>query len=324
METLKVKIYSAMREKDFIAKGACLLLAVILWAFIVNSKTEIARYKVPVAVKNLPSHLAVLNMSEKFAPIEIEGTKDELKSVNVKNIRAVVNLEKAVIGGPNRYEVAVESVQVPENVTISLVNPDIEIIIEKRDDRWIQVRPSITGTVRRGKVILDKQVIPDRVRISGPRSVVAAVESIDTEDVSVENASGEVQRQVGLKTGEYGDIDIGEKAVTVKVMVADIKDIIAVTVPVAVINGDKDYQYEARDQEVEVLVRTRNAAAVTPEEIDAYVDAAKLNLKNLPEEERDGPLYRDLPVTVSAQELGHAEIVSIMPKRALLRITRKK
>ncbi len=324
MEILKDKIFSAMREKDFMAKGVCLLLAVILWAFIINGKTEVATYRVPIVVKNLPAHLAVSGMSDKFAAVEIEGRKDEIKNVNVKGIRATVDLGKAVAGGPAAFEIVVEKNQVPEDVAISLVRGDVEVTVEKKEERWIRVRPVVTGAVRKGKVVLDKQVLPERVKISGPRSLVVDMDSVDTEDVSVENASGEIQRQVGLKKGEYRDIAFGETVFTVKVLVADLKDLVTLTVPISIINENRDYQYEARDQEVEVYVRARRAAGLTPEEVDAYVDAGKLNLKMLPEEERDGPLYRDLPVTVNAKNIGPGEIVSVMPKRALLRIVKKK
>ena len=288
-----------------------------------SRKTEILRYQMPI-VPGTSRPPRGFEVSDKFASIEIEGKKDELKNVNVKNIKASVSLEKAAIGGPGRFEIVVEKNQVPEDVAISLVRGDVEITVEKKEERWIRVRPIVTGTVRKGKVILDKQVIPERVKISGPRSLVVNIESIDTEDVSLENAAVETSRQVGLKKNEYQDIAFSEKLFTVKVLVADLKDLVAVTVPIAIVNGDREYQYEARDQEVEVYVRARNAVTVTPEDIDAYVDAGKLNLKAVPEEDRDGPLYRDLPVVVNANDIGPAEIVSIMPKRALLRIVKKK
>jgi hypothetical protein len=323
MKMLKERLFSAIRDKDYMAKGTCLLLAVILWAFIINGKTEILRYKIPIVVKNLPSQLAVSGMSDKYASIEIEGRKDELKSVNVKNIRAAVNLENAAIGGPRGYEIAVEKHQVPEDVSISLVRGEVEITVEKKEERWVRVRPAVTGSVRRGKVILDKQVIPERVKVAGPKSLISGIESVDTEAVSVEGAAGEVQRQVGLKKGPVKDITFSESVFTVKVLVADLKDLVAVTVPVAIINGARDYQYEIRDNEVEVYVRAKNGVAPTAEDIDAYVDAAKLNLKAVIVEDPKEPIYRDLPVAVSAKNISPADIVSIMPKRALIRIVKK-
>ncbi|MBN1497897.1 MAG: YbbR-like domain-containing protein [Spirochaetes bacterium] len=323
METLKQKVYAAIREKDFMAKGVCLLLAVILWALIINGKTAVERHRIPIVVNNLPAYLLISDMPEKYALIEIEGTKDQLKSFNLKNVRALVSLDKAVVGGPARYEITLEKNQVPEDVAVSLVRGDVEITVEKKEERWIRVRPSVTGTVRKGKVILDKQVIPERVKIAGPKSVVAGIESVETEDVSVESAAANIQRQVGLKRDENAGVTFGETIFIVKVTIADLKDLIPLTVPVAVINPAGEYEYELRDPEVQIYVRPKSGAVVTPEDIDAYVDAAKINMSQAIGDYPGEPVYRDLPVIVDSKLVGPGDIVSIMPKRALLRITRK-
>jgi YbbR domain-containing protein len=323
MWKIKVKIKTLAQERDFFAKGVCLLLAVILWAFIASAKSERLTYKIPIVVKNIPQDLAVSGMSDKYATIVLEGRKDELKSVNIKMIRASIDLTNAEVKEPKNYRILVEKQQVPEDVTITLVEKEVAVTVEKKEDRWIRVLPNITGSVRNGKIIIDKMVVPERVKISGPRSVINDVDSIETEDVSVENEGGDIQRQVGLKKERFKDISFNEKIFTVKVLITDLKDLVVVTVPVNVHGGAAEYEYEARDRDVEIYIRSRNYRKVTPGDVEAFVDAVHLNLKGLFDKDPAVVLYRDLPVFVRARNVNAADIISIMPKKALVKIYKK-
>lgn len=305
------------------AKGICLLLAVILWAFIMTGKTEKLRYKVPIVTRNLPANLAVTGLSGRYAMVLLEGRKDELKSVNIKNIKATVNMEKAEIGDSKAYPIQVEKLQVPEDVSISVVEPEVILTVEKKEDKWVRVVPAITGTAPKGKIIVDKTVLPERVRISGPKSVINDIESVDTEGVSVENETGELQRQVGLMKERYKDVTFNEKKFMVRVLITDLKDLVMVTAPVSIRNGAKEYEYEIRDREVEVYIRSKNNRPVAPGDLEAYVDAARVNLKALFEAERKDTVLKELPVAITGKNINIADIISVMPKKVLVRITRR-
>lgn len=323
MKVITERIMSVVRERDFLAKGVCLLLAVILWAFIVSGRTEKLRYKVPLFAKNLPANLAVSGLSGRSAVVLIEGKKEELKSVNIKNIRATVDLENAGPGGPRDYPVQVEKQEFPEDISISLVDREVALTIEKKEYRWVRVVPVITGQVGRGKIIIDKQVIPEQVMISGPRSAVNDIDSIETEEVSVESETGEMKRQVGLNAEKYKDLSFSEKSFTVRVLVTDLKDLEVITVPVGVKNAPREYEFEVKDREVEVYVRLAEKQTVTPGDIEAFIDAGKVNVRVLLAKEQKDTAVKDLPVVVTGGTINPADIISIMPKKVLVKITHK-
>ncbi len=312
-----------VRERDFLAKGVCLLLAVILWAFIISGKTEKLRYKVPLAIKNLPANMAVSGLSGRSAVVILEGKKEELKSVNIKNIRATVDLEKASLGGPRDYPVQVEKQEVPEDISISLVDREVTLTVEKKEYRWVRVVPLITGEVGKGKIIIDKQVVPEQVMISGPRSVINDIDSIETEEVSVENETGEMKRQVGLDAEKYKDISFSEKNFTVRVLVTDLKDLEVITVPVVVKNVPREYDYEVKDREVEVYIRLAEKQPVAPGDIEAFVDAGKVNARFLLAKERKDTVVKELPVAVAGKNMNATDIISVMPKKVMVKITHK-
>jgi hypothetical protein len=322
MNSMKEKIASAVREKDFLAKGVCLLLSVILWAFIVSGKTEKLRFKIPIMAKNLSTELAVSGMSERYATIILEGRKEELKSVNIKTIKAMIDMANAEIGGPKTYLIQIEK-QIPEDISISPVNSEVAVTVEKKEDKWITVVPSIVGSVRKGKIIVDKIVVPERVKISGPKSVISDIESVDTDDVSVDNESSDIQRQTGLNNEKFKDITFGEKTFTVKVLIMELKDLAVVNAPINVRNGIKDYDYEVKDRDVVVYVRSKNNLGVTPDDVDAYIDVGKLNIKKLFGNDQKTAVIRDAPIVVRGISINMADIISIMPKKAPVKIIKK-
>jgi hypothetical protein len=322
LNDVKVRIVSAIREKDFLAKGVCLLLAVILWAFIVSAKTETQRFKVPIMVKNLPSDLAVASMSERFTTIVLEGRKEELKSVNIKSIKAMIDLADAKIGDPKTYQIQIEK-QIPEDISVSPVNSDVVVSVDQKEDKWIAVVPVIVGTVQKGKIIIDKTVVPERVRISGPKSIVTDIESVNTEDVSVDNESSDIQRKAGLKTEKNKDIAFSENTVAVKVTITDLKDLAVVNAPVKVRNGNRDYSYEIKDRDVAVYVRLRNNLAVATDDVEAYIDMGRLNVKKLFGNNEKISAVQDMPIVVRGIKITMADIISIMPKKTQIKISKK-
>ena len=322
MNGIRKKIASAAREKDFLAKGVCLLLAVILWAFIVSGKTEKLRFKIPIVAKNLPADLAVSSMSDRYAAIILEGRKEELKSVNIKTIKAIIDMANAETGDPKTYQIQIEK-QMPEDISISPVNNEVAVKVEKKEDKWITVVPSIVGTVQKGKIIVDKMVFPERVKVSGPKSIIDDIESVDTDDVSVENESSDVQRKTELKNDKFKDITFGENTFTVKVLVMELKDLTIVNAPINVRNAIKDYDCEIKDHDVAVYVRSKNNLAVAPDDVDAYVDMGKLNIKKLFGNDQKTAVLRDMPIVVHGINVNMADIFSIMPKKATVKIIKR-
>ena len=322
MKDVKGKIASVIRERDFLAKGICLLLAVILWAFILSAKIETQRFKVPIVVKNLPSDLAIAGMSDRFATIVLEGRKDELKSVNIKTIKAMIDMADAQIGDPKTYQIQIEK-QIPEDISVSPVNGEVAVTLDKKEEKWVAVAPSIVGTVQKGKIIIDKTIVPERVRISGPKSIITEIESVDTEDVSVDNESSDIQRQTGLKAEKYKDISFGENTFTVKVAITDLKDLAVVNAPVKVRNGNKDYNYDIKDQDVAVYVRLRNNLAVATDDVEAYIDMGRLNVKKLFGNDQKISVLQEMPIVVRGIKITMADIISIMPKKTQIKISKK-
>jgi YbbR domain-containing protein len=312
-------------RKNFFAKTICLALAVVLWALVSSSKIETLKFKIPIQYKNLPQELMVSNISDKFATLIFEGKSDDLKNPLLKNVKAVVNLEYAAAGEARAYPLEIEKQDIPDDILVSSAQNEVMVTVDTKEEKWVEVIPSLAGSAPPGKVIIDRSVAPERVKIAGPSSQIDEIQSVETQDVPVAEGASDFERRVGLKKDDkFKYITFGERNFTVKVTLADLKDISAVRAPVKLRGAVRGYGYEIKNTAVEVYVRLRENRTLTPDDIDAFVDAAELNLNKIFENEKMTAAWRELPIIVVGRDSITADIVSYMPKRAWVKISRKR
>ncbi len=312
-------------RRNFFAKTICLALAVVLWALVSSSKIETLKFKIPIIYKNLPQDLMVSNTSDKFATLIFEGKSDDLKNPLLKNVKAVVNLENAVAGEVGTFPIEIEKQDIPDDILVSSVQNEVMVTVDTKEEKWVEVIPSLSGSAPQGKVIIDRSVSPDRVKISGPSSQVDEIQSVETQDVPVTEGAPDFERRVGLKKDDkFKYIAFGERNFTVKVTMADLKDISAVSAPVKMRGAVRGYGYEMKSTTVEVYVRLRENRSLTPDDIDAFVDASELNLIKIFENEKRTAAWRELPIVVVGRDSITADIVSYLPKRAWVKISKKR
>jgi hypothetical protein len=323
MKGLAEKIIKFATGKDLLAKLICLALAVILWTLVTSSKVETLKFKIPITLKNLAPNLIVSNTSNRFATVQFEGRNDDLKNPMLKTVKAFVNLENASAGQPKYYPVEIEKQEIPEEITVSALTKEILVTVDLRENKWVEVVPAVTGRVPESKIIIDKTVTPDRVKVNGPRSELDTIQSVETDDVSVDNETSEFERQVGLKKDDrFKNVTFGTTLFTVRVVIVDAKNISALGCQLRIRNASKDYTYEMKSTQVVVYVRTKDNRAVTPADVEVFIDAGELDLGTTFEDEKVSSVWRELPIIVIGKIGAAADIISYMPKKVWIKISR--
>src|SRR6056297_1596746 len=93
MNRIFEEINNIVNSHDLIPKLISLLLAVILWAYIVSTQVGEVKFNIPVEYRNLPKSLIVLEKEPPLISVVFKGKKDLLRNINTKNIKAYVNLK---------------------------------------------------------------------------------------------------------------------------------------------------------------------------------------------------------------------------------------
>ena len=184
-----------------------LLLAIALWLFVTDREnpTEARTFNsaIPIELVNVPSELAVSNVSETSVRIRIEGSQNELDGLDSEDFRATADLG-GLAAGVQSVVVEVE----PPNGRVNVVDVTparIEVTLEPNRTKDVPVRVAMFGSPQAGFAAIGEQAEPESATVSGPESLVGLVESA----VAVVNITGArtdiVDQQVPLEARDARD-----------------------------------------------------------------------------------------------------------------------
>jgi len=310
------------RERNFVPKIICMTLSVVLWAFVSSSKSETIRFKVPVEIRNLPTYLTVSQMSTTQVSVILDGKKDSLRTFNTKQVRAFVDLQRPKIGEIKKYPVLITRQMIPESVSVTLSPPEIDIRAERIDEKWVRVLPRITGDFRQGYMLGRVRVMPEKVMISGPQSLLEKIDFIYSDDVNITGLTGEVVKQVDLKSADGEAVALSETNVKVSVQIIEQANVYEVRSPLVIKNPDKNCIYNPGVADVIVFFRGQKKK-VAQGDVEAFIDVATAGIKALFDKTGKKVIEKDIPVSVQLKNGDEADTVFVYPEKVTVKITRK-
>ena len=159
-----------MLHRNLPLKAAALLLAIFLWFWVLlNEHNPIVEVPVEVVV-TAEDVKAGLALQQSLPPVEVRlrGLQQDTDDIG-SEVEAFVSC----LGmGPERRSLRVE-VRAPSNVTVTSVRPpELLVLLEEviGESRPVELR--LVGEVPPGYELLEAEVSPEVVRVSGPRSQV--------------------------------------------------------------------------------------------------------------------------------------------------------
>ena len=170
--------------KNLWLKVASLLLAIILWFFVVMSGHSVIVINVPVKFINMPNEYEMVDTA-KTVRLSIEGQERVLKGINQDDISVVVDLETAK-AGKTLYSLSREDIILPKRLIVKNIFPQtVSLVLEERMHKNVSVKPVIVGLPAKGFSVESITITPDKVKIDGPKSRVKRVYSVKTEPLDV-------------------------------------------------------------------------------------------------------------------------------------------
>ncbi len=321
-------IRNAAHEKNIIAKGTSLLLAVILWMMISNSQSGSLSFSVPIEISNLPQNAVISETEKQNVLVAFTGKKENLKNINIKNIRVFVDLSKPRIGVHHMYRLRLSKQNIPEDIAINLSLKKVGILVERRVDKRVRVIPIVTGTVMKGMIIGKAMAVPEMVMISGPKSIVDTITIVNTEEVSVQNENSEIVRDVQIKRDDFRNVVIfRDTVVKVNIPIYEIRYLRSIKIPISVRNTIPCCTFVPSPAVVEIFFKERDGdyGPVNAGAFEAVVDAGSLktSLPKLLDKDQDVEIEFPLIVNIRGNH-GNYEIVSYSPLKTGVRIEEKK
>ncbi len=286
--------------EDWPLKLLALVITLTLWFAVTGLSTPTTkRLTIPLNL-NISSNAQITNEPQQEVDIEISGDKRKVEQINRADLIASLDLTE-VQPGDRVIPLTPDTVYValPQGIKLIEVQPSrIAVKLEAVEEKDVEVRADTFGTPAAGFEVYTISLLPQKIRVRGPASVVSILTYVQTERIDLTGRTGDLfAKQVAVTSPDakaavlntFVDVTfrIGEKRVErlFSIPVAGAPEVIATFTlygPRSVISGAK------KDAFYVELVKT-----------DAGVDLPRVVL---PTEWLENVEVRDLTVKTAGQD----------------------
>lgn len=188
--------------EDWGLKLVALLITLTLWFGVTGLSTPTTRRLTVPLNLSIAGNAQIVNNPQQDVEIEITGDKRLIDQIRSSELAASVDLTDTHAGNwvvslsPDTTYVAL-----PQGVRLTDVAPSrIAVNIETVEEKEVQVVPAITGRVPLAYEVYGTSVLPVRVRVRGPVSVIRGLDQVETEGIDVTSKTQDfTARQITIR-----------------------------------------------------------------------------------------------------------------------------
>jgi hypothetical protein len=182
------------------AKIISLAAAALLFLFYRVNTMDERFFSVPLEV-DPPAGLAISKPYPKSARVTLRGKEEAIFSVIEEDVEVYADFGRFQSEGQYRIPVRVvrrgSSLNI-EPLDIRVEPAEISVTLEQRIEKTVSLEPVIRGSPPAGYDLVQYTIVPDSVQISGPRSLVNAVQTVRLEEVDLEGRTEDFTEQVTI------------------------------------------------------------------------------------------------------------------------------
>jgi len=188
--------------KDFFTnniglKISSLVVAILLWFFVILGGRARISMDVPVAFTEIPQGFEVYD-APKTVSVDIKGQERILKDLKKNDVRAVIDLKDAKAGRAF-FTLSEHNIILPRTLVVTGIDPEtISLKIETQLTKTVKVKPAVTGLPEKGFAIADVKVAPDTLVIEGPKSVISKIYQVKTEPLDINGINSDLNYRANL------------------------------------------------------------------------------------------------------------------------------
>jgi YbbR domain-containing protein len=216
-----------MHIKNFIFKNlglrfVALVLAILVWAMISGRERTYSEKTVDVNVEyyGIRENIDVRSVRPDKVRVKIRATSQQLNKITPEDFRIRINLQDVSEGVHNYW--TENYLQIPEGIEImSIQQKMIEVTVKEFMTREVLTRVRYKGKLKPGIRLVDRIVVPEKVKIFGYKSQIADLEEVEAADwVNLSEIQESTVIKIPLKKQaeilKFEDTDVVEVRITVE------------------------------------------------------------------------------------------------------------
>ena len=282
-----------------------LAIALLLFVFVRGqSNSAQVSFIAPVEILNLPQEKVILLPTLRQAQVTVRGPAFMVSQVAAAAPSFKVKLPPDV---ENRFEAALnpQTLGLPPAVEmVGIEPPKIELLLDRRAVKTIPVEVPRIGSLNDGLQLIEFEVDPKEVLVSGPETEVKEIRSVETSPVDLRDVKEDTVKELPLRYSWQHTKLTKQIPISVAIKVAVVsaeKKFPALPIDIRSRDG-KRYEISPKHAAVEISGPREGVLKLSAAQIMPYV-----RLDGLPERDHFAEIGIDLPEGIS--------LVSIDPER---------
>ena len=132
--------------------------------------------------------------------ITLQGPWAAFRSFDINELEPVIIDLSHAEPGPQRHIIEMAAINPPGGMRVVAVRPsEVDIILDRKVERQVPIRPDIPETPAFGYSILDVRMVPQRARVVGPVSKMQSIDFITTRTIDVMGREDDLSLEVDLR-----------------------------------------------------------------------------------------------------------------------------
>lgn len=179
-------------------KGVALLLTLALYLWVGEDRETRIEATAPLQI-SVPENQVLLQPKIDQVKVELRGRWAALEQFETDELKPVV-VDVTRRDDGELVPITPESVRLPPGLEVVSLEPSfIRVDLAERVEKTVGIEPRIVGRTRKAYTVGDVVVRPAELDASGPKNVMADLQSIPTEPVDVTGRIRSFQKRVKLR-----------------------------------------------------------------------------------------------------------------------------
>ena len=164
------------------------LIAVLLWFFFIGEPELVTSHYAPVLYKNLPSGLEISDPLPDQVRLELKGAAAMLTPGSLAEAAVTLDLSDLDQPGERTYTLSEDDIHLPRGVNFLRATPSqLHVAIDRTATKQVPVQVRLTSPAPPGYHVVQEEVQPATVTITGPENRVKRIELAQTDSIDLSN-----------------------------------------------------------------------------------------------------------------------------------------
>ena len=282
--------------EDWVMKLLALVISLGLWLAVTGFRApvETRLENISLALR-LPNEIQMVNSPKEEVDLVVTSDKNTIAQINKSNLLVSLDLTD-IKAGDHIIELSSDDVTVdlPNGVKLKQILPNnINIKLENVEQREVPVKANLRGNVADDFEVYSASIIPNKVRVRGPQSILRSLEFVSTEEIEMNEHTRDFSAaQVPLEnpSSKVTILDaavdvffrIGERRIE-RLFLVPVKSEGQAKTATVVLYGARSVLANLRPSDLQVEITQNdkgkeNLNLITPAEIQGQIEIRKLRI----------------------------------------------